>query len=214
MNPSKTLIALIEDHEEFRNSMTYLLKSSSTYDCIAYDSGAEFLKHINKHQFCPPIVLMDINLPELDGIESTRQIKKAFPETLIMMCTVHDDSERIFSALKAGASGYILKRAAIEDIFIALDDLLAGGSPMSNSIARKVVESFNEQKGTADDPYHLSPKENEILDLLAEGKRLQTIADELFVSVNTIRTHIRHIYDKLQVKSRVDALNKTRRKFF
>jgi DNA-binding NarL/FixJ family response regulator len=129
------------------------------------------------------------------------------------MCTVIEDDEKIFDALKSGASGYILKRAAIEEIFAALDDLLSGGSPMSSIIARKVVQSFNKSAKQSATEFNLSKRENELLDMLAQGKRIKEIADDLFIAVSTVRKHIRNIYEKLQVKSRTEALNKTHRGF-
>jgi DNA-binding NarL/FixJ family response regulator len=156
---------------------------------------------------------MDINMPQKNGIECSKMIKEKYPDTLIMMCTVIEDDEKIFEALKSGASGYILKRAAIEEIFAALDDLLSGGSPMSSVIARKVVQSFNKSTQLAKTEFNLSKRENELLDMLAQGKRIKEIADDLFIAVSTVRKHIRNIYDKLQVQSRTEALNKTHRGF-
>ena len=123
------------------------------------------------------------------------------------------NDEKIFDALKSGASGYILKRAAIEEIFASLDDLLSGGSPMSNIIARKVVQSFNKNAKLVKAEFNLSKRENELLDMLAQGKRIKEIADDLCIAVSTVRKHIRNIYDKLQVQSRTEALNKTHRGF-
>jgi DNA-binding NarL/FixJ family response regulator len=160
------------------------------------------------------MVLMDINLPGMSGIECSRHIKEKHPKVLIMMCTVYEDDEKIFSALKAGASGYILKRASIEEIFDSIKLLLAGGSPMSATIARKVVESFMEKNSAPLDGEQLSERENEILDQLAMGLRIKEIADKLNISINTVRTHIRHIYEKLQVQTRVEALNKARKSKF
>jgi DNA-binding NarL/FixJ family response regulator len=214
MNSTKIQIALIEDHLEFRESMTVLLNSCDKYQCTPFDNGADFIKQVKRERKCPPIVLMDINLPEMDGIECSRQLKDLFPDALIMMCTVHEDDEKIFKALKAGASGYMLKRAAIEEIFFSLEDLLNGGSPMSSVIARKVVESFALREKHYKNDFNLSLRENEILDLLAKGLRLKEIADKLFITLNTVRTHIRHIYEKLQVQTRVEALNKTRSNYF
>jgi DNA-binding NarL/FixJ family response regulator len=214
METKKLQIALVEDHAEFRESMAFLLNSAIAYECIAFSDGAHFIDYIYSQNYCPAVVLMDINMPLKNGIDTTRLIKEKYPETLIMMCTVIEDDEKIFDALKSGASGYILKRAAIEEIFAALEDLLNGGSPMSSVIARKVVKSFNKSiQLTTEEYYNLSKRENELLDMLAQGKRIKEIADELFIAVSTVRKHIRNIYEKLQVKSRTEALNKTHRGF-
>jgi len=213
MNHEKIQIALVEDHTDFRESMSTLLDLSNRFNCLAFPTGVSFIEYLNREKNCPKVILMDINLPEKNGVECTQIIKKLYPESLILMCTVHEDDDKIFSALKAGASGYILKRAAIEEIFSAIDDLLAGGSPMSGIIARRVGESFGPKNRAAENEYCLSARENEILDLLAKGSRLKEISDKLFISINTVRTHIRHIYEKLQVQSRVEALNKTRHNF-
>lgn len=211
---NKINVAIVEDHHDFRRSVADLINAEEHYTCIEYASGIKFMDYIKRSKLCPDIVLMDINMPDVDGIECTRQLKLHFPKALILICTVHEDDEKIFRALKAGASGYILKRAAIDELFAALEDLLSGGSPMSSVIARRVVVSFNEREQIYKNEYNLSVRENEILDLLARGLRLKEIADKLFITINTVRTHIRHIYEKLQVQSRVEALNKTRHNFF
>ena len=204
-------VLIVEDNLINRDYIKLLL-AQFDLNILEATNGIEGIEMFEKH---PNIdcILMDIHMPRMNGIECTEYIKREFPETLIMMCTVNEDDEKIFSALKAGASGYILKRAAIEEIFTALEDLVNGGSPMSNVIARKVVGSFRQQSSRNKNEFHLSAKENEILDLLAEGYRIKEIADKLQISINTVRTHIRHIYEKLQVQSRVEALNKTRRTF-
>lgn len=193
--------------------MSFLLNSSNAYECISFANGALFISFIEAQNYCPGVVIMDINMPQKNGIDCTKIIKEKYPDTLIMMCTVIEDDEKIFEALKSGASGYILKRAAIEEIFAALDDLLSGGSPMSSIIARKVVQSFNRNPQLVKEEFNLSKRENELLDMLAQGKRIKEIADDLFIAVSTVRKHIRNIYDKLQVQSRTEALNKTRRGF-
>jgi DNA-binding NarL/FixJ family response regulator len=213
MKANKLTVALVEDHAEFRESMAFLLNSSQAYTCISFADGAYFLDYINKSNNCPSVVIMDINMPHLNGIDCAKIIKEKYPDTLIMMCTVIEDDEKIFDALKSGASGYILKRAAIEEIFAALDDLLSGGSPMSSIIARKVVQSFNKSAKQSATEFNLSKRENELLDMLAQGKRIKEIADDLFIAVSTVRKHIRNIYEKLQVQSRTEALNKTHRGF-
>jgi DNA-binding NarL/FixJ family response regulator len=213
METKKLKVALVEDHTEFRESMSFLLNSSQAYECVAYANGKLFLDEINALNSCPSVVIMDINMPQKNGIDCTKIVKEKYPDTLIMMCTVIEDDEKIFDALKSGASGYILKRAAIEEIFAALDDLLSGGSPMSSIIARKVVQSFNKNTKVVKTEFNLSKRENELLDMLAQGKRIKEIADDLCIAVSTVRKHIRNIYDKLQVQSRTEALNKTHRGF-
>jgi DNA-binding NarL/FixJ family response regulator len=210
---NKTLIKinifLIEDHFEFRKSLTLLLNSNEQFTCKSYSKVEDAIIHIRTER--PDIILMDINLPGMSGIKGTQLIKDYYPEIQIMMCTVYDDDSKIFEALKAGANGYLLKRASIDEIFRALIDLYEGGSPMSNSIARKVVASFHQEENNAANSTLLTSRENEILQLLAKGDRVKDIAEKLFVSFNTIRTHIRNIYEKLQVRSRTEAINKIRR---
>ncbi len=200
-------LILVEDHDEFRNSMSFLLNSNPDLFCTAFSKAEEALPYIKSS--CPDVVIMDINLPGMSGIECTQQIRNACVKTQVMMCTVHEDDEKIFDALKAGASGYMLKRASINEIFDAILQVYHGGSPMSPSIARRVVASFQPDTKKTELVASLSARENEILDHLAQGFRIKEIADQLFVSINTVRTHIRHIYEKLQVQSRVEALNKT-----
>lgn len=205
-------IMLIEDHGDFRESLNFLLNSNESFRCIAYAKAEDALEMLNDDM--PDVVIMDINLPGISGIECTRRIKQKYPAIQVLMCTVNEDDEKIFQALQAGASGYLLKRSAIDEIFSSINDVCNGGSPMTPSIARKVVSSFMPQTDQSNLAATLSARENEILDLLAEGKRIKEIADKIFVSVNTVRTHIRHIYDKLQVNSRVEALNKSRRNLY
>lgn len=205
-------VVLIEDHSEFRESLSFLLNSNDQFACTSYPKAEDAMEKIEEDQ--PDVVIMDINLPGISGIECTHKIKTKYPSIQIMMCTVHEDDSKIFEALKAGASGYLLKRAAIDEIFASLVDICHGGSPMTPSIARKVVASFMPEKDTLHMVEELSDRENEILDLLAEGYRIKEIADKIFVTINTVRTHIRHIYEKLQVNSRVDALNKTRKNLY
>ncbi len=201
----KRKLILIEDHEDYRKNMEFLLGNDEQYACYSFSNGEDAMARFP--EIMPVAVIMDINLPGMSGIEITSEIKRQYPSVQIMMCTVYEDDEKIFDALKAGANGYILKRAPVHEIFESITQLLAGGSPMSPSIARKVVDSFRPKVNNA--TQSLSDRENEIIDLLATGIRLKEIADKLNVSINTVRTHIRHIYEKLQVQSRVEALNKT-----
>lgn len=197
---------LIEDHDEYRNSLTTLLNTSGRFQCTACGDAEEGLAAVALKK--PDVVLMDINLPGMNGIQCTRTIKEHWPEVQVMMCTVYEDDDKIFDALKAGATGYVIKRAPIEELFDAIQQVHAGGSPMSATIARKVVGSF--QVRTEVNGEKLSEREMQVLDLLSEGLRMKEIADRLSLSTNTVRTHVRHIYEKLQVQSRTEALNKAR----
>lgn len=207
-----TNIILIEDHEDFRESLSFLLNSNDEFICTSYGNAEEAISNIEKD--APDVIIMDINLPGISGIDCTRIIKLRYPTIQILMCTVSEDDEKILDALKAGASGYLLKRSAINDIFFAIKDIITGGSPMTPVIARKVVSSFRHQQVADSLSKTLSDRENEILDLLAEGYRIKEIAAKLFITINTVRTHIRHIYEKLQVNSRVEALNKSRKNIY
>ncbi|MEO6167805.1 MAG: response regulator transcription factor [Chitinophagales bacterium] len=205
-------IVLVEDHAEFRGNLSSLLNSNQQFICIAYGKAEEALQ--NLEQDSPHVVIMDINLPGISGIECTHRIKLKYPSIQIMMCTVNEDDEKIFEALKAGATGYLLKRSAIDEIFTFLDDICSGGSPMTPIIARKVVASFMPKLEDLQKTELLSARENEILDLLADGSRIKEISDRIYISINTVRTHIRNIYDKLQVNSRTEALNMTRKNHY
>ena len=210
METEKIRLILIEDHAEFRQSLYFLLNSEESFECVAYSDAESALKSLETD--VPDIVVMDINLPGMSGIECTKSIKEKYPQVQVIMCTVYEDDEKIFEALKAGANGYLLKRAAINEIFESIKSLHHGGSPMSPVIARKVVASF--QKKPSSDSNELSDRENEVLDLISNGLRVKEISDKLCISINTVRTHIRHIYEKLQVQSRVEALNKRGRNHF
>ena len=208
---AKLNVMLVEDHDDFRNSLEQLLNSSGEFHCSSFSDAPTALLALERER--PDVVIMDLNLEGPNGIACTRAIKEYWPSVQVLVCTVHEDDDRIFGALKAGATGYILKRAPIGELLDAIKQVHDGGSPMSAGIARKVVLSFQElareQSGEK-----LTVREEEILDLLAEGLRFKEIADKLFVSINTVRTHVRHIYEKLQVQSRVEALNKARRARF
>jgi DNA-binding NarL/FixJ family response regulator len=206
----KIKVAIIEDHHDIRQGMAFLINSDPAFEAALYPNAEDALKKFKTDR--PDVVLMDINLPGMNGIECTKLIKQTYPAIHIMMCTVYEDDEKIFNALSAGASGYMLKRAAGDNLVDSIRDLNNGGSPMSAAIARKVVAFF--QRKSSPENALLTSRENEILDLLAEGYRNKDIADKLCVSVNTIRTHIYHIYEKLHVQNRVEALNKTGRNTF
>lgn len=195
---------VIEDHDQFRNSLEFFLNGTGHVECRSFPDAEAALRYM-EHKL-PDIVIMDIRLPGMDGIECTRRICGKYPRVQVLICTVHEDDDLIFEALRAGAAGYLLKRSSIEDLLEAIRQVLAGGSPMSPAIARRVVSSFRPKK--SDGLNALSEREQEVLDLLSTGMTAKEIGDKLFVSANTVRTHIRHIYEKLQVQTRVDAVNK------
>lgn len=202
-------VMVVEDHDEFRNSLVALLNAMPDIRARGFERGEEAIAGM---VYTPPdIVLMDIKLPGMDGINSTRAIKQRWPQVQVLMCTVHEDDDKIFSALRAGATGYLLKRSPVAEIQASIRMVLAGGSPMSPAIARRVVGSF-QQHVIEDGPNALTGREQDVLDLMATGLRDKEIADQLSISMNTVRTHIRHIYEKLQVQGRVEAVNKGRQR--
>ncbi|MBL7929795.1 MAG: response regulator transcription factor [Bacteroidia bacterium] len=205
----KQKVAIIEDHHAIRDGMAFLINNDPSFTALPFSKAEDAL--IAFEQDPPEIVLMDINLPGIDGIETTKIIRQKYPKAQIMMCTVYEDDDKIFRALSAGANGYILKRAAGDSLLESLKQLQQGGAPMSSAIAKKVVSFFQNRNQVAPENDLLTPRENEILDLLAKGYRNKEIAEKLSLSANTIRTHVYHIYDKLHVQSRVEALNKTGR---
>lgn len=199
-------IYIVEDQEEIRKGLVYLINLNGEFDCRGFGSAEEALKNIETDR--PEVVLMDINLGGMNGIECTKRIKELYPEIHVMMVTVYEDDEKIFNALAAGASGYVLKKAPLSDLCNSINDLLNGGSPMSSQIARKVVETFRVQQITDTSEDGLSRREAEILDLLAQGFRNKEIASKLFLSAYTVKAHIYNIYQKLHVRNRVEAMNK------
>jgi DNA-binding NarL/FixJ family response regulator len=207
MDNEKITVGLVEDHAEFRSSLCEYINNNNIYECTPFPNSHSILIYLKETHRCPKIVLMDINLPGRDGIECTRIIKNKYPDTLVMMCTNSEDDDKIFKALEAGASGYILKQDTSNDIFNALENLLHGGSPMSPVIARKVVESFSQIKKNEAPVEILSERENHILQQLAAGMRIKQVAEQNFVSINTVKTHIRRIYNKLQVNTLLAAVN-------
>jgi len=201
-------VALVEDDEKIRNHLINLLENSDNFRCVgAYPDAEEALEDIPEK--FPEIVLMDINLPGIDGIECTRQLKLKIPSILIVMLTVYEDASKIFNALKAGAVGYLLKLTKPDEILAALKEVSEGGSPMSAQIARKVVQSFQKKSPqTSDVTSNLTPRENQILELLTKGFLYKEIASELNISIDTVHNHLRKIYEKLQVHSRTEAVVK------
>jgi DNA-binding NarL/FixJ family response regulator len=204
-----TRIAIVEDNKTIRESLMEFVHADPECCCVcACATAEEALKQIPKH--APEIVLMDIQLPNLSGIECTAQLKQLMPALHIIMVTVYEDTERIFKALRAGACGYLLKRCTPEDLVSAVREVKQGGAPMSREIARKVIYSFQNPVATTAEVEDLSPREREILELLAQGFSNKEIAHRVGVSDGTVRWHLRHVYDKLHVRSRTEAALKFR----
>jgi DNA-binding NarL/FixJ family response regulator len=204
-----TKIAIVEDNKVIRESLMEFVKEDSECECVCVCATAEkALKEIPKLQ--PDIVLMDIQLPDISGIECTAKLKQLMPSLQIIMVTVYEDTERIFKALRAGACGYLLKRCTPEELISAIREVRQGGAPMSREIARKVIVSFQEPVTTAAEVEGLSAREREILELLAEGFPNKQIAARVGLTDGTVRWHLRHVYHKLHVRSRTEAAIKFR----
>lgn len=200
-------VSIVDDEKRLCESIATFLNGSPGFRCVSiYGSAEAALQHLPTDK--PDVVLMDINMPGLNGIECVRRLKAVAPQIQIVMLTVYDDDEQIFKALAAGATGYLLKRHDPQELLQAIRDVQAGGSPMSNSIARKVVASFQTAHQQGEKRNLLSAREQAVLDCLAQGLAYKQIGDQLGLSINTIRTHLRHIYEKLHVQSRTEAVAK------
>jgi DNA-binding NarL/FixJ family response regulator len=200
-------VAIVEDDEGIRASLASMLSRSSDCRPVCSCPDAETaLVELPAHK--PDVVLMDINLPRIDGIECVRRRKEKMPAAQFMMLTVYGDSDRLFRSLMAGASGYLLKRAPASGLLAAIREVHAGGSPMTPQIARRVVQHFRKLPETSSALEKLTPREKEILGQLAQGFLYKEIGDNLGISMDTVRTYIRKIYDKLQVHSRTAAMIK------
>jgi DNA-binding NarL/FixJ family response regulator len=196
-------ISIIEDQPDVRESLVASLDNEIGMRCVgAHNSGEEGLREIPGEN--PDIVLMDINLPGMNGIQCVARLKKRLPKIQVLMLTTYDDGDLIFDSLRAGANGYLLKNAPQEELVQAVRQVHAGGAPMSLQIARKVINHFH-KTNPASDLENLSARELEILRLLAKGLRYKEIADQLSINIGTVRTHVRHIYEKLHVTSRTEA---------
>lgn len=197
-------VAVVEDDELVRENLTRLIHETDGFECVAsFATGEQAIQAWPRR--VPHVAIMDINLPGMSGVECVRQLKSRFPEVNVVMLTVYDDSERIFQALKMGASGYLLKRSTTAEILQAIQDVHQGGAPMTSYIARKVVQSFRQQRATEKPAEALSKRETEVLDYVARGYSNKEIADALSISLETVRTHLKRIYEKLHVRSRTEA---------
>ena len=205
-------VSIVDDEADLRKHIAGYLAAAGNIRCISsYASAEEALLHLPKDK--PNVVLMDINLGgSMDGVECVRRLTPLMPESQVLMFTVFEDTEQIFRALAAGASGYLLKRLSPKKLLEAIQEVRDGGSPMSASIARKVVKSFKAAPAPVDESASLSPRERSVLDGLAEGLAYKQIADQLGVSIHTVRNYIRRIYEKLHVCTRTEAVAKFLRK--
>src|SRR5260370_42344330 len=203
MSENKKRVLIVEDDKEIRNSFVVIVNSSSQFNVVnGYSSCEEAIRHLNADK--PDIVLMDIELPGgMNGIKGAKIIKDKWPAADIIMVTVYEDSDLVFEALKSGASGYITKSANYREVLSALEQISKGGEPMSSKIARLVIDNFHINPNSP-----LTKRETEILQLISEGKTYTQISEELFISKETSKTHIKNIYSKLQVNSKSQALAK------
>jgi DNA-binding NarL/FixJ family response regulator len=200
----KISVSIVEDDPRVRGSLARLIDSSSACRCVSrHETGENGLAEIPGIK--PDVVLMDINLPGMNGVECVRRLKPLLPATQIIMLTVYQNTENIFNALAAGATGYLLKQTTPDELLAAIREVHAGGSPMSSHIARKIVQSF-QQSVTPPGAETLTPREAQVLDLLAKGFLYKEIAETTKTTYATVHTHIRHIYEKLHVRSRTEAV--------
>ena len=208
--PGPVGVTIIEDHREFRDYLTALISGTDGFECTgSFRSVEEALPRINAH--VPDVMLVDIGLPGMSGIEGIRLFKERYPEILLLTLTVHDDDERIFDALCAGASGYLLKKTQPAQLVESVKEAAQGGAPMSPEVARRVIRLFREIRPPDRVNYNLSPHEIRILKLLVEGHNYKTAAAKLGVAPTTINFHLQNIYQKLQVHSKTEAVAKALR---
>jgi DNA-binding NarL/FixJ family response regulator len=200
-------VSIVEDNRGTRESLAELLSRSPALQCVgAHPDGEQALERIPVEQ--PDVVLMDINLPGMSGIECVGRLKERLPKLQVLMLTTYEESDLIFDSLRKGASGYLLKNMPAAEVLQAVEQVHAGGAPMSMQVARKVVSHFQQIKQPASEVEKLTKREQEILALLAQGYLYKEIADQLAISTNTVRAHLHTIYEKLHVQSRTQAVVK------
>lgn len=208
--PESITVAIIEDQADIRAGLAALIDGTSGYRCTAaFRSMEEALPRI--HPPLPQVVLVDIGLPGMSGIDGIRALKAGFANVLVLVLTVYDDDERIFDAMCAGACGYLLKKTAPARLLESIKEVVDGGAPMSPEVARRVIDLFREIRPPAHADYHLTPHETRLLKLLVDGHNYKSAAAELNVSINTISFHMRRVYEKLQVHSKSEAVAKALR---
>ena len=199
-------VTIIEDHPEYREGLAYLLNATEGFECInIFGSAEEAIENISEKT---DVVLQDIGLPGINGIESVALLKKKLPEVKIIMLTVFDDDDNILKAILSGADGYLLKKSSPQKILSALQEALTDGSPMTPSIAKKVIKLFRNYVPNKTEEFSITKRELEVLELIVNGLNNNEIANKLFISIETVRNHIRHIYEKLHVHSKSEAVVK------
>jgi DNA-binding NarL/FixJ family response regulator len=205
--PTPIRVSIVEDDSRIRESLLGILEGVPGFHCLkTYCTGEEALEGIPQQK--PDIVLMDIKLPKMSGIECVARLKEKVPGLPIVMLTVFEDSDKVFKALEAGACGYLVKRMPPQDLLEALRQVQSGGAPMTGRVARMVVQSFQRMGTSKKETENLTPRELEILELLAKGDLCKEIADKLGLSLRTVHTHLKNIYEKLHVRSRTQAVLK------
>lgn len=203
----KKKVVIIEDNIDFRDALGMIIKFTQDIElCDSFENAEIAIERIPNN--VPDVILVDINLPGQSGIELVATLKQKYPKLLFLMCTSYDDNEKIFDSLKVGANGYILKSDGPAKIIESIKELFDGGSPMTGSIARKVVESFSSINKTNQSTEILTNREKEILQLLSKGLLNKEVADKLFISTGTVKKHIQNVYEKLHVNTRIEAVNK------
>lgn len=198
-------VAIVEDHDDYREGLAHLIRHTEGFHCVGhYASVEEAVRKMPEAD----VVLLDIGLPGKSGIEGIAEIRRRFPDAQVIMLTVFEDDKNIFEAIRAGANGYLLKKMPPAKLLLAVEDAAAGGMPMTPFVARQVVEMFKRYIPSEKKEFSLTERESEILALLVEGLNYMMIAERLFISLDTVRNHIRHIYEKLQVHSKAEAVAK------
>jgi len=206
-NETMITVSIVDDEKKLCQSIAAFVNGAPGFRCVSmYHSAEAALEHLPQDR--PDVVLMDIHLTGMSGIECVQRLKTMAPEMLVMMLTVYEDTDQIFKALSAGASGYMLKRLTPGKLLEAIREVHGGGSPMSSPIARKVVASFQRAGRTDGEKTHLSSREQMVLDCFAKGLTYKQAADQLSISIDTIRTYVRRVYEKLHVQSRTEAVAK------
>ena len=200
-------VSIVEDNDKLRGTLARVINRADGFRCVSdYANAEDALKDLPTAR--PEVVLMDINLPGMNGVECVRQLKQLLPQTQVMMLTVYEDSDSLFNSLRAGASGYLLKRTASARLLEAVRDVFAGGAPLSPQLARRVVQFFSKPAALDSGLARLTPAEREFLDQLAKGYAYKEIADRMTISIDTVRSYVRTVYEKLHVHSRTEAVVK------